>query len=122
MLEQKSGSIINVSSAYGHIGAPGDSVYVASKHAVEGPTKSAVLEVGGRGVRVNAVAPGPMHTEMVDRFTGGAEGKAFMASELALKRLGKPEEVAQSIVFMASDKASFMTGHSLSVDGGRPAS
>ncbi len=121
MVAQGSGSIVNISSAYGKIGAGGASVYVASKHAVEGLTKSAAIEVATKGVRVNAVAPGPIETGMLDRFTGGDAGKAWIAGELPIKRLGKVEEVAAAIVFVAIGKASFMTGISLSVDGGATA-
>ena len=121
MVAQGSGSIVNISSAYGKIGAGGASVYVASKHAVEGLTKSAAIEVATKGVRVNAVAPGPIETGMLDRFTGGDAGKAWIAGELPIKRLGTVEEVAAAIVFVAIGKASFMTGISLSVDGGATA-
>lgn len=118
MQAQGHGNIVNISSGYGKIGAAGASVYVASKHAVEGLTKSAALEAAPFGVRVNAVAPGPVETPMLERFTGGDEGKTYMASLLPLKRLGKPSEIADAIVFVASNKASFVTGQSISVDGG----
>jgi len=118
MLGQKSGSIINVSSVYGRAGGPGASVYIASKHAVEGLTKGAALEVAGTGVRVNVVAPGPIETDMLNRFTGGGEGKAGMLANVPLKRAGRPEEVASAIVFLGSEKSSFMTGESIAVDGG----
>src|ERR1700722_8624551 len=80
MLPNGSGSIVNVSSAYGSVGAPGASVYVASKHAVEGMTKSAALEVAGTGVRVNVVAPGTTDTGMLTRFTNTDENKAALVS------------------------------------------
>jgi NAD(P)-dependent dehydrogenase (short-subunit alcohol dehydrogenase family) len=121
MLPQKKGSIVNISSTYGHTGAPGASVYSASKHAVEGLTKSAALEAAGTGVRVNVIAPGPIETAMLDRFTGTAERRAEVASTIPLKRVGKPEEIAQAIVFVSSDKASFITGASYLVDGGKTA-
>lgn len=121
MLAQRSGSIVNVSSTYGHTGAAGASIYVASKHAVEGLTKSAALEVAGSGVRVNVVAPGPVETGMLNRFTGTQERKAGLLATVPLKRLGRPEEIAQTIVFLASDKASFITGGSYLVDGGKTA-
>jgi len=121
MLPQKKGSIVNISSTYGHTGAPGASVYSASKHAVEGLTKSAALEAAGTGVRVNVIAPGPIETAMLDRFTGTAERRAGVASTIPLKRVGKPEEIAQAIVFVSSDKASFITGASYLVDGGKTA-
>jgi NAD(P)-dependent dehydrogenase (short-subunit alcohol dehydrogenase family) len=119
MLPQKSGSIINVSSTYGRAGAPGASVYVASKHAVEGLTKAAALEVAESGVRVNVVAPGPIETGMINRFTGTAEVKKDLISRVPVKRIGRPEEIAQTIVFLASDKAPFITGASIAVDGGK---
>jgi len=121
MLAQGSGSIVNMSSTYGRRGAAGASLYSASKHAVEGLTKSAALEAAPSGVRVNMVAPGPIDTGMLKRFTGTDEKKAGLTATVALKRLGRPEEVAQAIVFLASDKASFITGASYSVDGGKSA-
>jgi NAD(P)-dependent dehydrogenase (short-subunit alcohol dehydrogenase family) len=121
MQAQGSGSIVNISSAFGKVGAPGASVYVASKHAVEGLTKSAALESVGSGVRVNAVAPGPIQTGMLDRFTGGDAVKNYLANELPMKRLGDVEEIAQAILFVGSDLASYITGQSISVDGGRTA-
>src|ERR1700719_121475 len=121
MLAQGSGSIINVSSTYGHAGGAGASVYVASKHAVEGMTKSAALEAASSGVRVNAVAPGPIDTGMLTRFTVSDERKAGLIAGVPLKRVGRPEEIAESIVFLASDKASFITGATIAVDGGKTA-
>ena len=119
MLPQRQGSIVNVSSTFGRAGGPGASVYVASKHAVEGLTKAAALEVAGSGVRVNVVAPGPIETGMLNRFTGDEEKKAALVSRVPLKRAGLPEEIAQTIVFLASEKASFITGVSIAVDGGK---
>ena len=121
MLAQGTGSIINVSSTFGHTGGVGASVYVASKLAVEGLTKSAALEASGSGVRVNAVAPGPIDTKMLTRFTGSDERKAGLIAGVPLKRVGKPEEIAESIVFLSSDRASFITGATLAVDGGKTA-
>jgi NAD(P)-dependent dehydrogenase (short-subunit alcohol dehydrogenase family) len=118
MLPRGSGSIVNISSAYGRIGAPGASVYVASKHAVEGLTKSAALEVAGTGVRVNVVEPGTTDTGMLTRFTSTDDNKAALVSTVPLKRLAAPEEIAQVIAFVASDNASYMTGASIPVDGG----
>jgi NAD(P)-dependent dehydrogenase (short-subunit alcohol dehydrogenase family) len=118
---QKSGSIINISSTFGRIGAPGASLYVASKHAVEGLTKSAALEGAPFGVRVNVVAPGPIETEMLTRFAGSDEQKAGFASGVPLKRLGRPEEIAETILFIASDKASFISGASIPANGGKAA-
>ncbi len=121
MRAQGAGSIVNISSTYGHEGAAGAAIYAASKHAVEGLTKSVALEVAGSGVRVNAVAPGPTDTGMLDRFTGSAENKASLASGVPLGRIGRPEEVARAILFAASDDASFITGQILTVDGGKTA-
>jgi NAD(P)-dependent dehydrogenase (short-subunit alcohol dehydrogenase family) len=118
MLPQGSGSIVNVSSAYGSVGAPGAAVYVGSKHAVEGMTKSAALEVAGTGVRVNVVAPGTTDTGMLTRFTNTDENKAALVSTVPIKRLATPEEIAHVIVFVASANASYMTGASIPVDGG----
>ena len=118
MIPQRSGSIVNVSSAYGKIGASGASVYVASKHAVEGMTKSAALEVAETGIRVNVVAPGTTDTGMLTRFTNSNESKAALVSTVPVKRLARPEEIAQVIVFVASANASYMTGASIPVDGG----
>jgi NAD(P)-dependent dehydrogenase (short-subunit alcohol dehydrogenase family) len=112
---------VNISSIFGHIGASGASVYAASKHAVEGLTKSAALEAAGTGVRVNAIAPGPIETPLLNRFAKTAERKIGLVSTVPLKRVGKPEEVAQAIVFVSSDKASFITGASYPVDGGKTA-
>jgi NAD(P)-dependent dehydrogenase (short-subunit alcohol dehydrogenase family) len=121
MHAQGSGSIINISSTYGHEGAAGASIYVGAKHAVEGITKSVALEVAKSGIRVNAVAPGPTDTGMLTRFTGTAENKAALVTTVPLGRLGLSEEVADGIVFIASDEARFITGHVLNVDGGKTA-
>src|SRR4030081_2854940 len=121
MLPQKRGSIVNVSSTFGQTGGAGASVYAASKHAVEGLTQSAALEAAGSGVRVNVVAPGPIDTGMLTRFTGTDERKAGLIAGVPLKRVGKPEEIAESIVFLSSDKASFITGATIAVDGGKTA-
>src|SRR5580693_3526212 len=121
MSAQKGGSIINISSTFGRIGASGMALYVASKHAVEGLTKSAALEGAPFGVRVNVVAPGPIQTEMLNRLAGSDERKTTFASGVPLKRLGYPEEIAEVILFVASDKASFVTGASIPVNGGKSA-
>ena len=121
MQGQGSGSIINISSTYGHEGAAGASVYVGSKHAVEGITKSVALEIAKSGIRVNGVAPGPTDTGMLTRFTGTPENKAALVTTVPMGRLGLSEEVANAIVFIASDEASFITGHVLNVDGGKTA-
>ncbi len=119
MLRQGSGSIINISSTYGHEGAAGASIYVASKFAVEGLTKSVARETATSGIRVNAVAPGPTDTGMLTRFTRTPENKAALVATVPMGRLGLTEELAAAIVFLASDEASFVTGHVLNVDGGK---
>ncbi len=113
-----SGNIINIASTYGHAGAAGAAVYVGSKHAVEGITKSVALEVVQSGLRVNAVAPGATDTDMLTRFTGSPENMAALVGGVPMDRLGLAEEIANGIVFIASDQASFITGHILNIDGG----
>ncbi len=122
MQAQGSGSIVNLSSTMGERGAANMSIYTASKHAVEGPTKSAALEAASFGVRVNAVAPGPTETGMLDRLTGSPDKKAAFYTAIPLKRGGTPEEIANAIVFVASDKAAFVTGQIIRVNGGKTAS
>jgi NAD(P)-dependent dehydrogenase (short-subunit alcohol dehydrogenase family) len=119
MLPQRSGSIVNISSTYGSVGAAGASVYVASKHAVEGLTKSAALEVAGTGVRVNVIAVGTTDTGMLTRFTNTDENKAALVSTVPLGRMATPEEIAHVIAFVGSANASYMTGSSIPVDGGK---
>jgi NAD(P)-dependent dehydrogenase (short-subunit alcohol dehydrogenase family) len=121
MQPQGSGSIINISSTMGERGAASLALYTASKHAVEGLTKSAALEAAPFGVRVNAVAPGPTETAMLDRLTGTPERKAAFYASVPLKRGAKPEEIADAIGFLASDKASFMTGQIIRINGGKTA-
>jgi NAD(P)-dependent dehydrogenase (short-subunit alcohol dehydrogenase family) len=119
MLAQGSGSIVNLSSIAGQVGVAGASVYVASKHAVEGLTKSAALEGAAAGVRVNAVAPGPVQTDMLDRFVGRSEeAKAGFLAMMPAKRAATVDEIAQTILFVAGSKARFLTGQSIAVDGG----
>jgi NAD(P)-dependent dehydrogenase (short-subunit alcohol dehydrogenase family) len=119
MLVQGSGSIINVSSTFGTRAAAGASVYAGSKHAVEGITKAAALEGAAHGVRVNAVAPGPIETGMLNRFTGSKEAMYNAAKGVPMKRIGQPEEVAQAIVFLGSNKSPFISGQILAVDGAK---
>src|ERR1700746_766562 len=121
MQAQGHGSIINISSIFGHEVAASAAAYAASKHAVEGLTKSAALEGAHSGVRVNAVAPGPTETGMLNRFTGTAERKAALAKTVPLGRVGEPGEIARAAVFLASEKASFITGQILTADGGKTA-
>jgi NAD(P)-dependent dehydrogenase (short-subunit alcohol dehydrogenase family) len=121
MSKQGSGSIVNISSTMGARGAANASLYVASKHAVEGLTKSAALEAAAFGVRVNAVAPGPVETAMLQRLIGAEERRAQFLANVPLKRAGTPEEIADAIVFVASAKASFMTGEIVRINGGKTA-
>jgi NAD(P)-dependent dehydrogenase (short-subunit alcohol dehydrogenase family) len=118
---QKKGSIVNISSTYGSKGAAYASIYSASKHAVEGLTKSAALELAGSGIRVNIVAPGPVETGMLNRFAGSEEIKDRLTAGVPMKRVGHPGEVAEMIVFVSSDQASFITGAAFAVDGGKSA-
>ena len=122
MLAQRHGNIVNLSSTIGSRGAAGASMYVASKHAVEGLTKAAALEGAAAGVRVNAVAPGPVETALLDRFTGNADRKASLVAGVPVKRAGTAEEIAQTIVFLASDKVNYLTGQIVGVNGGKTAS
>jgi NAD(P)-dependent dehydrogenase (short-subunit alcohol dehydrogenase family) len=120
MLKTGGGAIINTSSIAGHLGFPGAAAYAATKHAVEGLTKTAALEHAQQGLRVNAVAPGAIVTDMIQRFAGGPESDTakYLASLHPVGRLGRAEEVAAAVLFLASPQASFITGHSLAVDGG----
>lgn len=119
MLRGGGGSIINMSSAGGHVGMANVGIYVASKHAVEGLTKAAALEYARQGIRVNAVAPAAIDTAMVDNFVGKeGEQREYLKSLHPVGRTGKSEEVANAVLWLASDAASFVTGHSLLVDGG----
>jgi NAD(P)-dependent dehydrogenase (short-subunit alcohol dehydrogenase family) len=122
MQPQGSGSIVNISSTMGERGAANMSLYAGSKHAVEGITKSAAIEAATFGVRVNAVAPGPTDTGMLDRLAGAPEKKAAFHAAIPLKRAGTPDEVADAITFVASDKARFITGQIIRVNGGKTAS
>ena len=119
MLSQGSGSIVNTSSVAGLIGFPSIPAYTASKHAVIGLTKTAALEYAEKGIRVNAVCPGAIMTPMLERFAGGAQEaqKNFTALE-PIHRIGRPEEIADAVLWLSSPQASFVTGHALAVDGG----
>ena len=119
MLKQGGGAIVNTASGAGLIGVAGMSAYVASKHGVVGLTKTAALEYAKSGIRVNAVCPGLIQTPMVERITADQPqlGEALVAAE-PVGRTGKPEEIAESVVWLSSDAASFVTGHAMSVDGG----
>jgi len=119
MLKTGGGAIVNTSSVAGHVGMAQVSIYVASKHAVEGLTKSVALEFAKQNIRVNAVAPGPIATDMVDRFAG-KEGPMldYLKSLVPLGRIGDSAQIAAAVLYLSSDDAKFTTGTSLVVDGG----
>jgi NAD(P)-dependent dehydrogenase (short-subunit alcohol dehydrogenase family) len=116
---REGGAIVNTSSVYGIIGNPQLPIYVASKHAILGLTKSAALEYAKTGIRINAVAPGAIETEMMERSIGNDKQlRQALVSLHPIGRAGKPEEIANVVVWLLSDKASFVTGHTLLADGG----
>lgn len=121
ILASGGGAIVNNASIAGRVGMPGVSVYVASKHAVLGLTKCAAVEFSKMGVRVNAVSPAVIQTDMYDRFAdslGGEQARQYMTSLHPIGRVGQSEEVARAVIFLCSENASFITGHDLLVDGG----
>jgi len=119
MLKQGGGAIVNTSSVAGLVGLQGWSPYVASKHGVIGLTKSAALEYSRAGIRINAVCPSIIQTDMAQCFTGGNERvEKYILGQQPLSRMGTPEEVAGAVLWLCSDEASFVTGHALAVDGG----
>lgn len=116
MLKNGGGAIVNNSSVFGLKGFRDASLYSASKHAVSGLTKAAALEYATHGVRINAVAPGPVDTELLRGF-GQGDAEQF-AAYVPMRRLGRPEEIANAVLWLCSDAASYITGHTLPVDGG----
>ena len=119
MLRQGAGAIVNTSSVAGFIGLPGESAYVAAKHAVLGLTRTAALEYADHGIRVNAVCPGVIRTPMTEFFLDGdPEAERAAVARHPMGRLGEPAEIADAVVWLCSDEASFVTGHPLVVDGG----
>jgi NAD(P)-dependent dehydrogenase (short-subunit alcohol dehydrogenase family) len=121
MLKTGGGSIVNTSSVAGTVGLPNASLYIASKHAVNGLTKTAALEVAKQGIRINTVSPAAVQTDMLDRFLGdeGAEQKkAYFAGMHPVGRLGQVDEIASAVLYLSSPGASFITGQDLLVDGG----
>jgi NAD(P)-dependent dehydrogenase (short-subunit alcohol dehydrogenase family) len=120
LLGHGGGAIVNTSSGAGVIGIKGGSVYAAAKHGIIGLTKSAALDYAAQNIRVNAVAPGYIATSMMDRFTGGkAEGWEKITAEEPIGRVGKPEEIADAVLWLCSDASSFVIGHTLVADGGQ---
>ena len=120
MLSQGRGVIVNTASAWGLVGAPGAAAYIASKHGVVGLTKTAALEYAQQGIRVHCICPGYIRTPMVTavlQHAGTALEEQMVARE-PMGRLGTPEEVAEAVVWLCSDAASFVTGHTMTVDGG----
>src|SRR3954468_14125011 len=120
ILKQGGGAIVNTSSGAGVIGIKGSPAYTAAKHGVIGLTRAAALDYAARNLRINAVCPGYIETPMMTRFTGGtAEGRARVISEEPIGRMGKPEEIAATVVWLCSEAAAFMIGHAMVVDGGQ---
>jgi NAD(P)-dependent dehydrogenase (short-subunit alcohol dehydrogenase family) len=120
MLKQGGGAIVNTSSGAGVIGIKGSPAYTAAKHGVIGLTRAAALDYAAQNIRVNAVCPGYIDTPMMDRFTGGtAEGRAVVISEEPIGRMGRPEEIANAVVWLCSDAAGFVVGSAMVIDGGQ---
>ena len=119
MLERGGGAIVNMSSVAGLVGFASSPAYVASKHGVVGLTKTAALEYAEQGIRVNAICPGVIDTEMIERFTGGQpEAETAMIAIEPVGRLGRPEEIADAVVWLCTERSSFVTGQAIAVDGG----
>ncbi len=120
MLKQGGGAIVNTSSGAGVKGFKGQAAYVAAKHGVVGLTKAAALDYASHNIRINAVCPGIIDTPMMDRFSGGTkEGRQRVISQEPIGRMGQPEEIANAVVWLCSEAASFAIGHALVIDGGQ---
>lgn len=117
MLKTGGGSIVNTTSALGHVGMGGVQIYAGSKHAVEGITKSVALEFARQGIRVNAIAPAAIETEMFDRFADNQEKRAHMANMHPVGRVGRPDDIARGVLYLLDPANAFVTGTSLLVDG-----
>jgi NAD(P)-dependent dehydrogenase (short-subunit alcohol dehydrogenase family) len=121
MLKNRGGAIVNNASVAGLLGFPGSSIYVASKHAVIGLTKTAALEMAKSGIRINAVCPAAIETDMYLSFANTDEKKKAFTAMHPIGRVGKPEEIADMVVYLCSSRASFITGQAIAGDGGMTA-
>ncbi len=118
MLKHGGGAIVNTASQAGLTGLANVAIYTASKHGVVGLTKSVALEQARNGIRVNAVAPGPVDTGLLHRMVKGMVEVDVIAQDVPMGRIAQPEEIASAIVWLCSDGASYITGHTLAIDGG----
>lgn len=118
MLKQGGGAIVNNSSIGGLVGFPNTAIYCASKHGVIGLTKTAALELAKSKIRVNAIAPGAVETGLLNRMSGGEEAAQGVAGAIPMGRISSPEEIAGTVLWLCSDEASYITGHTLVIDGG----